>query len=47
VFENRVLKKIFGLKEEEEEEGRGGWKKLHSEDLHDLHCLPNFIQAIK
>jgi hypothetical protein len=39
-----VLKKIFEPKEEEE---GGGWKKLHSEDLHDLHSLPSFVQVIK
>jgi len=33
VFENRVLRETFGLKEEEE---IGGWGKLHFEELHVL-----------
>jgi hypothetical protein len=34
MFENRVLRKIFGPKRDEV---TGGWKKLHNEDLHNLH----------
>jgi hypothetical protein len=26
---------------------RGDWRKLHSEDLHDIHFLPNIVRAIK
>jgi hypothetical protein len=33
VFENRVLRRIFGLKRDGV---TGGWRKLHNEDLHDL-----------
>jgi hypothetical protein len=33
VFENRVLRRIFGPKREE---GGGGWRTLHSEELHNL-----------
>jgi hypothetical protein len=35
VFENRVLKKIFGPKRDDVV---GGWRKLHNEELHNLHC---------
>jgi hypothetical protein len=40
VFENRVLR-IFGLKRDEE---TGGWRKLHSEELHNLYSSPNIIR---
>jgi hypothetical protein len=33
VFENRVLRRIFGAKMDEE---TGGWRKLHNEELHNL-----------
>jgi len=36
VFENRVLRRIFGPKRNEV---RGEWRKLHSEELNDLYCL--------
>jgi hypothetical protein len=35
VFENRVLRRIFGLKRHEV---IGGWRKLHNEELHNLYC---------
>jgi hypothetical protein len=35
VFENRVLKRIFGPKREEV---AGGWRRLHNEELHNLHA---------
>jgi hypothetical protein len=44
VFENRVLRRIFGLKREEL---TGGWRKLHNEELHSLYCSPNIIRIIK
>jgi len=44
VFENRVLKKIFGPKKEE---SAGQWKKLHNEKLYDLYFSPNVIRVIK
>jgi hypothetical protein len=40
VFENRVLRGIFGPKREEV---IGGWRKLHNEELHNLYCSPNII----
>jgi hypothetical protein len=43
VFENRVLRKIFGPKEEEV---RGVWSKLHNEELNDLYCSPNIVRVI-
>jgi hypothetical protein len=44
VFENRVLRRIFGLKRVEV---RGDWRKLHNEELHDLYSSPNIIRMIK
>jgi len=35
VFENRVLRRIFGPKRDEV---TGEWRKLHNEELNDLHC---------
>jgi hypothetical protein len=43
VFENRVLKKIFGPKREED----GSWRKLHNDELHDLYSSPNIVRVIK
>jgi hypothetical protein len=40
VFENRVLRKIFGLKRDEV---TGEWRKLHIEELHDLYCSPTLF----
>jgi hypothetical protein len=44
VFENRVLKKIFGLEREEVTEG---WKSMHNEELHNLYSSPNVTGMIK
>jgi hypothetical protein len=44
VFENRVLKRIFGKKRDEV---TGGWGKLHNEELHNLYSLPSIIRMIK
>jgi hypothetical protein len=44
VFENRVLRSIFGPKRNEV---RGGWTKLHNEELHNLYFSPNIIRMIK
>jgi hypothetical protein len=44
VFENRVLRRIFGLKRDEV---TGEWRKLHNEELHNLFSSPNNIRKIK
>jgi hypothetical protein len=43
VFENRVLRRMFGP---EREEGRS-WRKLHNYDLHSLHFSPKIVKVIK
>jgi hypothetical protein len=43
VFENRVLRRIFGPKRGEV---RGGWRKLHNEELHSLYSSPSIIRII-
>jgi hypothetical protein len=44
VFENRVLRGIFGPKRDEV---TGEWRKLHNEDLNDLYSLPNIVRVVK
>jgi hypothetical protein len=44
VFENRVLRRIFGPKWDEV---MGGWRKLYIEELHNLYSSPNIIRIIK
>jgi hypothetical protein len=44
VFENRVLRRIFGLKRYEL---KGGWRKLHNEEFHNLYSSPSIIRMIK
>jgi hypothetical protein len=44
VFENRVLKRIFGPKRDAI---MRGWRKPHSEELHNLYISPNIIGMIK
>jgi hypothetical protein len=44
VFENRVLRRIFGPKRGE---ATGDWRKLRNEELHKLYSLPNTIRMIK
>ena len=41
VFENRVLRRIFGPKRDEV---TGGWRKLHNEELDDLYSPSNIVQ---
>jgi hypothetical protein len=43
IFENRVLRRIFGPKREED----GSWRKLHNDELHNLHSSPNIVRVIK
>jgi hypothetical protein len=42
VFENRVLRRIFGPKRE----GDGSWRKLHNDELHSLYSSPNIVRVI-
>jgi hypothetical protein len=44
VFENRVLRRIFGPKRDEV---TGEWRKLHNEELRDLDSSPSIIRIIK
>jgi hypothetical protein len=41
VLQNRVLRRIFGPKREEVTEG---WRRLHTEELHNLYSSPYFIR---
>jgi hypothetical protein len=43
VFQNRVLRRIFGPKREKV---TGEYRKVHNEELTDLYCSPNIIQVI-
>jgi len=44
VFENRVLRRIFGPKRDEV---IGEWRKLHNEELNDLYSSPHIVRVIK
>jgi len=44
VFENRVLRRLFGPKRDEV---TGEWRKLHNEGLRDLYSLPNIVRVVK
>jgi hypothetical protein len=43
IFENTVLRRIFGPKREED----GSWRKLHNDELHNLYSSPNIVRVIK
>jgi hypothetical protein len=44
VFQNRVLRRIFGPKRDEVTEE---WRKFHSEQLHNMYSSPDVIKQIK
>jgi hypothetical protein len=44
VFENRVLRRIFGHKRDE---ATGEWRRLHNKELNDVYSSPNIIRVIK
>jgi hypothetical protein len=44
VFENRVLRRIFGPRRDEV---TGEWRKLHNEQLNDLYCSPIIVRVIR
>jgi hypothetical protein len=44
LFENRVLRRIFGPRKDEV---TGEWRKLHNEELNDLYCSPSIVRVIK
>jgi hypothetical protein len=44
VFENRVLRRVFGPKRDEV---TGELRKLHNEELGDLYSLPNIVRMVK
>jgi hypothetical protein len=44
VFQNRVLRRMFGLKRDEV---MGGWTKLHNEGLYYLYSSPSIIRIMK
>ena len=43
VFENRILRRIFGPKRDE----NGEWRRLHNEKFHSLYRSPNTVRVIK
>jgi hypothetical protein len=44
VFENRVLRRIFGPKRDEV---TGEWRKMHNEELHNLYSSPDIFKQVK
>jgi hypothetical protein len=44
VFENRVLRRVFGPKRDE---GTGDWRQLHNEELNNMHSSPSIVLVVK
>ena len=44
MFENKVLRRIFGPRRAEE---KGNWRRLHNEELNDLYTSPNIVRVLK
>jgi hypothetical protein len=44
VFENKMLRRVFGLMRNEV---TGEWRKLHNEELNDLYSSPNIVSVVK
>ena len=44
MFENKVLRRVFGPKRDEV---TGEWRKLHNEELNDLYSLPIIVRVVK
>ena len=44
MFENKVLRKVFGAKKDKI---TGEWRKLHNVELHALYSSPNIIRKLK
>ena len=44
VFENRMLRRVFGPRRDEV---TGEWRKLHNEELRDLYSLPSIVRVAK
>jgi len=44
VFENRLLRRIFGPKRDDV---KGEWRKPHNEELNDLYSSPSIVRVIK
>jgi hypothetical protein len=44
VFENRVLRRVFGPKRDE---ATGDWRELHNEELNDQYSLPYIVRVVK
>jgi len=44
VFENKVVRRTFGLRSEEV---IGGWRRLHDEEVHNLYAFPNVIRVVQ